>query len=86
MGRHINKNYTASELNEIIFTDYTKPTTKFLLIARGVSEDYIFTKIFKKSEIKIFEDCINIRKKFSSASKPIKDIILIEQLNQISGF
>ena len=85
MGRHINKKYTESELKQIIFTDFTKPTTKFLLIAKGNSEDYIFTKIFKQSEIKIFGDYINIRTKFSSASKPIKDIVLIKQLNQISG-
>lgn len=85
MGRHLHEKYTESELNQIIFNDYTKPNTKFLLVAKGI-EDYIFTKIFKQSEIKIFDDCINIRTKFSSASKPIKDIILIEQLNQIRGF
>jgi hypothetical protein len=85
MGRHLHEKYTKSELNQIIFTDFTKPNTKFLLIAKGV-EDYIFTKIFKRNEIKIFEDYINIRTKYSSASKPIKDIILIEQLNSISGF
>ena len=85
MGRYLHEKYTESELNKIIFTDYTKSNTKFLLIAKG-EEDYIFTKIFKQSEIKIFEDCINIRTKFSSASKQIDDIILIEPLNQISGF
>jgi hypothetical protein len=85
MARHLHEKYTEFELNQIIFTDYTKPNTKFLLIAKGVG-DYIFTKIFKKSEIKIFKDCINIRTKFSSESKPIEDIILIEPLNLISGF
>lgn len=85
MGRHLLENYTESELNKIIFNENTKTNTKFLLVAKGV-KDYIFTKIFKQSEIKIFDDYINIRTKFSSASKPIKDIILIEQLNQISGF
>jgi len=85
MGKNLHEKYTESELNKIIFTDYTKPNTKFLLIAKGV-EDYIFTKIFKRNEIKIFEDYINIRTKYSSASKPIKDIILIEPLNSISGF
>lgn len=85
MGRYLHEKYTESELNQIIFNDYTKPNTKFLLVAKG-EKDYIFTKIFKQSEIKIFDDCINIRTKFSSASKPIKDIILIEQLNQIRGF
>lgn len=85
MGRYLHEKYTESELNQIIFNDYTKPNTKFLLVAKGI-QDYIFVKTFKRSEIKIFEDSINIRTKFSSASKPIKDIILIEQLNQISGF
>lgn len=85
MGRHLHEKYTAKELNQIIFTDYTKPNTKFLLIAKGI-DNYVFTKIFKQSEIKIFGDFINIRTNFSSASKPIEDIILIEQLNQISGF
>ena len=85
MGRHLHEKYTESELNQIVFNEYTKPNTKFLLIAKGV-QDYVFTKIFKRSEIKIYEDFINVRTKFSSASKQIKDIILIEQLNQISGF
>lgn len=85
MGRYLHEKYTKSELSQIIFSDYTKPNTKFLLIAKGV-EGYIFTKIFKRSEIKIFEDYINIRTKYSSASKPIKDIIIIERLNLISGF
>lgn len=85
MGRHLHEKYTAKELNQIIFNDYTRTNTRFLLVAKGV-EDYVFAKIFKQSEIKIFSDFINIRTKFSSASKLIKDIILIEQLNQIPDF
>ena len=84
MGRHINEKYTKKKLNQLIFTD-SKPTTKFLFIAKGV-EDYIFARIFKQKEVTIYKDCINFRTKFSSASKPIEDIILIEKLNEISGF
>lgn len=85
MSRNIKEKYTKEELNKIIFNEYTKPNTKFLIIAHGI-EDYIFTRIFKKHEITIKEDYINIRTKFSSASKPIEDIILIEKLNEIKTF
>ena len=85
MSRDMKEKYTEAEINQIIFTDYTKPTTRFLLVGKGVN-DYIFTKIFKRSEIKINEDFITIRKKYSLLTRHFEDILLIEQLNMISGF
>lgn len=85
MARNINEKYTESELNQIIYTDFTNKNTRFLLVAKGV-ENHIFAKIFKQSEITIHEDFITIKKKYSSASKLIKDIVLVEKLNDISGY
>lgn len=84
MGRHLHEKYTESELNQIIFTDYTKPTTKFLLVAVGC-EDHLFTRVFKQKEIRIFKDGININTKFHSHIIPNENILLIEQLNLVSG-
>lgn len=80
----INKKYTESELNQIIYTDYTKPTTKFLLVAIGCA-GYLFARVFKQKEIKIFDDGINIKTKFNSHVIPNENILLVEQLNLVSG-
>jgi hypothetical protein len=85
MARNINEKYTESELNQIIYTIFTNKNTRFLLVAKGV-ENYIFTKIFKQSEITIHEDFITIKKKYSTESKLIEDIILVEKLDEISGY
>lgn len=84
MGRNLHENYTESELKQIIFSDNTKPTTKFLLVAVGC-EDYLFTRIFKQKEITIFKDGININTKFHSHVIPNENILLIERLNLVSG-
>ena len=85
MGRHLHEKYTESELNQIIFSDYTKPTTKFLLVLKGV-DDYLFVRIFRQKEIKIYEDYLYIKTKFNSISKNFEDILLIKELNDISGY
>ena len=83
MGKMINKKYTESELNKIIYTD-SKPTTKFLLVAFG-SAGYLFARVFKQKEIRIFDDGMNIKTKFNSHVISIENILLVEQLNLVSG-
>lgn len=85
MGRHLKEKYTAKEINQIIFTDFTKPTTKFLLVLKGI-DDYLFVRIFRQKEVKIYDDYLYIRTKFHSISKPFEDVLLIKELNEISGF
>lgn len=84
MGKMINKKYTESELNQIIYTDYAQPTTKFLLVAVGCA-GYLFARVFKKKEIRIFEDGIHIKTKFNSHVIPKENILLVEQLNLVCG-